>query len=367
MLMQCAALKKKYRITTAGFSPVPDTDIDFIKLSGRADKAIFKFHLGLPGILRAPFSIVNKLYLLLSGSIPGFSSEDFRILKKQRYELIICHHPHSLSLAFRLKKLYASKIIFNAHEIYPLEFENDTIWMKNNFEAIDGLLKKYLAQCDYVFSVNREICDFYENRYVCKCIPIHNSKPFFDLEPAMVSNPIRIIHHGGAMPQRKLEQMADAVLACKGKYELTFMLVNTHSAYLKKLRENYEGRGVRFLPAVSYQEIIGTINKHDVGLYILPNDTINHDLALPNKMFEFLQAKLAIITSPNKALKSFVLDNGIGAVAGGFDTEDMKNLLASLTEEEIMKFKRRSKDLSWEMSSEKDEKQILKAVEMLLD
>jgi glycosyltransferase involved in cell wall biosynthesis len=364
--MQFTALKDHFDITTAGFTPINDPKAKFIRLTHKTKKAWFNFHLNFPALLRIPFSLLNKIQFSLAGQHIGFSVEDHNLLSEQKYDLIICHHPNTLEMGFKLRSKYNCKLIFNAHEIYPYEFENDEAWMQANFERIDNLLKMYLNKCDAVFTVNKEISEFYSERYGCKALAIHNSKPFKDLASTPVQTPIRIIHHGGAMPERKLEQMADAVLACGNKYSLTFMLMNTNTAYLEKLKAAYENKGVEFLEPVPYDKIIEAINKYDLGLYILPNDTINHDLALPNKVFEFVQAKLALVVSPNKAMTNMVLNYGIGKVSAGFDAKSMADLLKDLNREEILGFKQRAKEVSQQLSSQADEKLIFNTVKSLL-
>jgi len=365
--MQCAALKNIFAVTTAGFSPTGDPSIAFIQLTAEKRKPWFNFHLELNRLFRAPFSLLNKFQFYLSGSKLSFPEKDYKELSKHSFDLIICHHPASLDLAFKLKSKYNCKLIFNAHEIYSLEFEDDPQWMKNNFNIIDGLLRKYLPQCDRVFSVNQEICDFYIEQYKCKCVPVHNSKPYHPVKAGQVYLPMRVIHHGGAMPQRKLEQMADAVLSLPDKYALTFMLVNTNNRYLSELKAKYEPLGIKFIDTVPYSEIIHAINSYDIGLYILPQGNINQQLALPNKLFEFLQAKLAIICSPNKAMKNLVTTNKIGAVAEGFETSDMIKLLKSLTPEQVYSYKKRCEEVASELSSASDEERILNTVSSLLN
>jgi len=367
LLMQCAALKTNFEITTAGFSAVNNGSIGFIQLTNEKREALISFHKQLPFFLRLPFSLINHLQGKWRDWFISDSSADYKKLKDLKFDLIICHHPSTLVMAMKLKKRYKSRLIFNAHEIYPLEFEDDPEWMKNNSEAIDNLLKSYLGKCDQVFTVNPEICDFYFNRYKVKCLPIHNSKPFNDLEASPVKNPMKIIHHGGAMPQRKLEQMAEAVLACGNKFELTFMLVNTNPEYLRFLKEKYEPRGIKFVEPVAYDQIIKSINKFDIGLYILPADNLNHHLALPNKLFEFIQAKLAIVCSPNPAMKNLVLTNGVGIVSKGFEVQDMVELLTSLKAETVMDLKKNSQEVAAKLSSKVDEERILSTVNALLN
>lgn len=365
--MQVKALRNNYSITTAGLSRIEDDAIGFLKLDKVYDAPLFKFHLGFPKFFRIPFSICNMVLFGLSGKSNTYSRNDLKKLSSTNYNLIICHHPETIELGLKLKRKFGCKLIFNAHEIYPLEFDNDEVWMFRNHKRLDTILRNGLPYFDCVLTVSDEINNWYRERYACKILTVHNSKPYYAITSHQLSKPIRVIHHGGAMPQRNLEQMAEAVLACNGRYELTFMLMETDPRYYKVLREKYEPKGVKFVPPVNYNDIIPTISSYDIGLYILPNDTINHDLALPNKVFEFLQARLAIITSPNKGLKKFVLENGIGLVSDGFESMDMAKLLMSLDSDQIQKLKQTSNEVAVRLSSENDESIILEAVKSVLD
>jgi hypothetical protein len=334
--MEYDALKEDFDLTMAGFSPVSDHKIPFVPLSAKKISAWFNFHYKLHSIIRKPFSLFNKLQYKLRGHSPEFQYEDYLLLSKRHFDLIICHHPNALELAVKLIKGNSCKLIFNAHEIYPYEFEENIDWMDKNFKPIDSILKKYLISCEIVLSVNQQIADFYISNYGVKAVPVFNSKAFYELSALSVNKPIKLIHHGGAVARRKLEQMADAVINCNGKYELTFMLLDsTSDGYLTRLKATYGPKGIKFINPVSYHEIIPLLNEYDGGLYILPADNRNHILALPNKFFEFIQARLCLIISPNSAMKYLVEKYHVGVVAEDFSVEAMTTLLKKLSPEQI--------------------------------
>lgn len=366
VVMEVKALKSKFQITTAGFSGCNDSEVQFLEVTKDCDKPLFTFHIGLPLLARLPFTLANRLFFRFTGRTQKFSRKDFLRLSKENYDIIICHHPETMNLAVKLKSKTGCKLIFNAHEIYPFEFGGNTEWMTINYSRIDGILRAFLPYFEYIFTVNDEIANWYRLEYSINTVAVHNSKPYNNISPSLVHHPIRIIHHGGAMPQRKLEDMAEAVLACDGKYEMTFMLVETNHGYLKYLREKYQSRVIKFLPPVAYGQIIEAISEYDIGLYILPNDSLNHQLALPNKVFEFLQARLAIVTSPNKGLSNFVLRYQLGKVSRGFEIEDMVALLLNLEKSEIQKCKENANMVALDLSSERDEEMILYIVNKII-
>lgn len=364
--MQCRALNSDFKIATAGLAPVKNDKIEFIKLSGTESIRSINFHHHFPFILRYPFTLINKLLFSISGDTPFYSGADLKKLKNSKPDLIICHHPPSLPLALQIKKHLQIPVLFNAHEIYAFEFEDDKEWMATQSEKIDKELKQHLPECSAVLTVNKEIADFYTNRYQCRSVVVHNSKPYTSIPAKAVKEKIRIIHHGGAMPQRKLELIADAVLAMKEKYELTFMLKATDPNYLESLKRKYSSQGILFRDPVSYETIIETINQYDVGIHLLPEGNINHDFALPNKIFEYVQAKLAILASPNKAMKNFIEQYDIGMVFNGYSSESISNTLNKLNKEMIAHFKEQCVRSAKELSSENDEKRILQTVREVL-
>lgn len=365
--MQCNALSSEFKIVTAGLSPVNDNRIAFIKLRGTENKRYINFHHGLPAILRYPFTFINKLLFSFYGDTTLFSGVDLKQLEEIHPDLIISHHPPSLPLAIQLKNNLKVPLIFNAHEIYAFEFEDDKEWMKSQSEKIDTELKKFLPQCSALFTVNEEIANFYSKRYGCKALVVHNSKPHTSIPPSKNTGKIKIIHHGGAMPQRKLEEIAEAVLLTQEKFELTFMLKPTDQNYLRSLKEKYNSKGIIFKDPVPFEKIIETINQYDIGIHLLPEGNINHEFALPNKIFEFVQAKLAVITSPNTSLKNFILNNDIGMVFEGYTSSSIVKLLNTIDREKVMHFKEQCLRSAEKLSSEEDESRILHTVKEILN
>ena len=47
------------------------------------------------------------------------------------------------------------------------------------------------------------------------------------------------------------------------------------------------------------QSVARTLNAHDVGVYVLPPVSFNHLWALPNKVFDFVQGRLALVVGPS--------------------------------------------------------------------
>ena len=88
--------------------------------------------------------------------------------------------------------------------------------------------------------------------------------------------------------------------------------------------------------------ITKAINAYDIGLYMIPPATFNLRMALPNKFFEFIQARLMVAAWPLEEIKPIIDAEGVGLCTDQFTVESMANALTVLTPEEIASAKLRS-------------------------
>jgi glycosyltransferase involved in cell wall biosynthesis len=124
---------------------------------------------------------------------------------------------------------------------------------------------------------------------------------------------------------------------------------------------------VSFIKPVSFKEIIPTINKYDIGIYILNPNGFNNEYALPNKIFEYVQAKLAIAISPSKEMRHIVEKYDLGVVADDFSPESLAKKIKELSKDDIFRFKQNSEIASKVENAEKYSELYLSHIKMLLN
>jgi hypothetical protein len=78
---------------------------------------------------------------------------------------------------------------------------------------------------------------------------------------------------------------------------------------------------------------------YDVGLYLLPPNNFNHAMALPNKLFEFIQARLAVAIGPSPEMARIVREFDCGIVADDFTPATLARALNSLTAADVDRMK----------------------------
>ena len=156
------------------------------------------------------------------------------------------------------------------------------------------------------------------------------------------------------MPDREIEVMIEAASRVPG---IAFDLYLTHNSpsYVKELRELATATGnghIRILDPVPYDELIATLNRYDIGFYSIPPVSFNQKHSLPNKFFDFIQARLALAIGPSIEMSSIVESKNLGNVAESFDASSLSAMLKRFTHETVTEFKSASHANARDLSAE---------------
>jgi hypothetical protein len=108
------------------------------------------------------------------------------------------------------------------------------------------------------------------------------------------------------------------------------------------------------------------LNQFDLGVFLLEPVNFNYRLALPNKLFEFIQARLGVAIGPSPEMARVVESTGCGVVAPDFRPASLAACLARLGEGEINALKARADAAAPVLSARTNERIFLRLVERLL-
>jgi hypothetical protein len=364
------ALSANYEITFCGYSAYKG--LKFIDLGEFVErKKSITFHLKFPAFIRKPISaLLNIFYYSKSENIlnPLFNiNKAVDKLKKYEPDVMICHGLGFLQLCGTLKA-GKTKLIFNAHEYYLKEFEENAEWVKHTKPHYKYLLDKYTDKIDLMFCVCESIQADYQKEYKLNSVVINNARDYSELKPKELQDgeTVKLIHHGAALRGRKIELIIEVGNLLPENYELTLMLTNADPQYLSELKQNAKNKRIHFAEPVEMDKIPSFLNNFDIGLYILPPTNYNNLAALPNKFFDFIQGRLCLAVSPNIEMKNIIEKYNIGIVSSDFTPEKMADKIKALTVGEINNFKNNSDKRAGELSGEKNKEKVLSEVKKLV-
>ena len=296
----------------------------------------------------------------------------FNELKTARFSAIVCHDAVYLPFAEAIRNLPQNRgrcaVVMDAREFYPREFENRFLWRLLHQGLNEYLCRRYLPKPDVVFTVSPGLKRGYEEEYGVSCLVLPSYPDAIALSPRSASaGPIRCIHHGSASPGRKIELMIDAFRHLGGKATLDLMLVPNKQWYYTRLKQYAATTSnVRVIEPVAMPDIVPAISGYDVGVFLLPDNTFNHKHVLPNKIFEYIQARLAIAVSPNPDMADLVKNHSLGVVARDYTPESLAQAIAGLSRESIDQYKANAhaaaQEMCWQSNVALIQKSLLKAI-----
>jgi len=253
----------------------------------------------------------------------------------------------ALPAAIHAAKRTGARVLFDAHEYSPERLPRRTMLRALARPLYRWLLATYGPRADAMVTVGPALAERYLAEFGLRAGVVRNCPPYQDL-PLHATDPghIRLIHHGVAMPARQLERMIDVVARCDARWHLCFVLLDDGSRHVDALARYAERRApgrVAFRDPVPPDRIAATLNAEaDVGLFLLPPVDFSYRMALPNKLFEFIMAGLAVAIGPSPEMARVVEEHGCGVIGHDFEPASLADRLNRLTEADIDAFKRRS-------------------------
>lgn len=363
MLRQVQMLEKRFQLTLVCFDIPSGLKVTFIKLPYARLGWVRKMWLGALLWLRI-FPLAYKIFHPYEKTVRSQ-------LANRTFDLVVANDAETLPLAMNWK---GAKILFDAHEYAPLQFEGNRVW-KMFFSPLNTwLCKKYIPRVDRMITVSDTMADGYEKNFGKRGVIITNAASYSD-RPIVLpkENKIKLVHHGVANKFRGLAALLEMMALLDDRFTLDMYLlipINTSQAtrqYVEELKTRIQdSTKIRILPPVSQPDLIPVISQYDMGIFIPPPASFNAVSALPNKLFDFIQARLAVAISPLREMVKVVQTYNLGIIADDFSASNMAAKLNALTYDELILYKKNTQKAAEELNAEKNEEIVNKLLDELL-
>ncbi|WP_335986370.1 glycosyltransferase family 4 protein [Glycomyces sp. MUSA5-2] len=257
-------------------------------------------------------------------------------------DLIHVHDAFPLGIAARVSDRMRAegkrvRILYDAHEYVP--GHSDGIPLPRQV-ALTRYERRYLPYADAVVTVSGPLAKLLQADHG------------LDREPSVVLNaplgagPARpdpgdvrsdckldedtplAVYSGWAAPERQIDVMIEAARLVPGLH-LAFLIskVRMESPYGKSLVALGEELGVadrlHFRDYVHYADLPRFLSTADMGIHPMRTGSVNHEIALPNKFFEYSHARLPLVVSNVKTMAAEVRRLGNGEVFTSGDPASM--------------------------------------------
>lgn len=339
VLRQIRLFTDDYAVTTVGYGPAPDGVVEHVQVPDE----VISWHLDRR-------LVVLRRYQSAYDTSPVIQHLRPR-LEPGQWDVVLANDVETVPLAVSLQP--AGGVHADLHEYASRQNEESRRWRWFVAPYRRWLVRTWVSRAASVTTVGAILADEYRREFGLEAGVVPNAAPYADRSPTPVGDPLRLVHSGAARRNRSLGVMLDAVRLTQRPVTLDLYLVPNDPAYLAELQhEAADLPQVRFNAPVSPDELVERLGACDVGVFVLPPLTFNYLNTLPNKFFDFVQARLGIVVGPSPEMAALVREHQLGTVTEDFTAESLARALDALTPEAVSGYKAASDAVARELSAE---------------
>jgi glycosyltransferase involved in cell wall biosynthesis len=296
-----------------------------------------------------------------------FNIRLFIFLLFHKYDLLVSNDLDTLLPNFLISKLKRIPLVYDSHEYFTgvPEIQNRPFvkWVWKSIE------KQVFPRLKYIMTVSDSIAIQYEKDYGLKPITVRNCAirteliiPYSRDELKLNSDHLLLILQGtGINVDRGGEELIDAV-AITEKVSLLIIGSGDKIEFLtKKVKELGLAERVKFIHPLPWENLMKYTRSIDAGLSLDKNSNMNYKFSLPNKLFDYLSAGLAVIASDLPEISKILSEYKCGIIIPEVNKEEISNAIKKLRDnrELLSELKQNSviasKSINWENESLKVE------------
>lgn len=359
VLRQVRVLAEHGDVTTLGYGEQPEGTAEHLQVDDGLNS--------LPRTVRGVALLATRRLKAAELAAPAIQ-RGLQLLGDRRFDLVVANDARALPLAHAVA--HGAPVWADMHEWAAEEFSHVLVWRLLVAPLMDHACREYLPRCAAVTTVCEPLAQRYQERYGPPVQVVRNAGPWRDLQPTPLEDGrIRLVHSGGAVRGRNIETLIRSTLALpQCTLDLYLVAAEDGGRYLRELGELAQGSDrITIHPPVPPAELPATMNRYDVGVFCMPPINVNAEYALPNKFFDFVQARLAHAVGPAQEMRRLVESHHLGVVSADFSDEAFTEALRQLTPERVWAGKQASHENARLLSSEADEAVEHRILERLLD
>lgn len=356
VLRQLDVLAEFGDVTTLAYGPKAPAALDHLEVPR-----------SLPSLPQTPVGVLElvlRRYRAVELEAPAMKAA-LAAVSGRSFDIVVANEARALPLAFKIEG--DPHIWCDLHEWAPEERTHVSSWRLLVAPFMRWICEVYLPRVEVSTTINDSIAAMYTEAFGVEPAIVRNAIAYRrDLKPVQTDPEIvRLAHSGGAVPGRNIEAIVEAVELLGDGYTLDLYLIPSREgdSYWRGLMRQIEAspRTTLHLP-VAPHELPDVLNAYDLGVFVLPPLTPNHRHMLPNKFFDFVQARLGLVFGPSVETDRLIAHHQLGVVTEGYTAADIAAAIRAIGVDDITRFKKNADAAAYELSSARDletERQIL--------
>ncbi len=240
-------------------------------------------------------------------------------IRRVRPEVVHAHDAAMLLPGILGARLTGARLVYDSHELATSVPYRERLWAA----FVSAIERLVVPRCAAVITVSDGIAQRLRERYRLPRTPwvvrnvsalAPNGRPGLRASLGIAADTPLVLHQGAPAPARGCEVLVEAVNRMPGVH-LAF-LGDPEPGYAAGLRDLIARRGLKervtLLPSVPLEDLLAHTAEANVGVTLLQDTCLNHRLALPNKLFEYIAAEVPVVAAALPETQRLVEGHGVG-------------------------------------------------------
>ena len=215
-----------------------------------------------------------------------------------------------------------------------------------------------LPKLKNTYTVCNSIADFYDEKYNTRFETILNLPNKKELKlgefPFKTKGKKIIIYQGAVNIGRGLELMIDTMEFLENCIFVVIGYGDIYKELVKKVEIKNLSHRIHFLGKIPPSELHKITPLANLGLSIEEDLGLNYRFALPNKIFDYIQAEVPILVSNLPEMKMISINYNVGEIVRNRKPIELAKQIEGLIEKDFSDgLKKAKKELIWENQEEK--------------
>lgn len=242
-----------------------------------------------------PFYRIHLKSKSLKTAYFEFNWKLYQILKKKADKNTILHANDIDAILpnYLISKQLNIPLVFDSHEIFT---EMPAIQGRLSQKIWRLLERNTVPHVRFMMTESQSYADWFEKHYGVKPVVVRNIPRRIETVPTITENhPKVVIYQGVINMSRGIDK---AILAMKFLENTELVIVGDgpmRKTYEHLVRENHLEEKVKFLGKLKPENLRKVTKKADVGLSIEENGGVSYLYSLPNKVSDYIQARVPIV------------------------------------------------------------------------
>ncbi len=305
----------------------------------------------------------HRIKLLFNKGFLFYAEYNLRLFFKLLFfkkDILLSNDLDTLLPNYLISKIFNKKLVYDSHELFTEVPElinrpfQQNFWLK-----IEAFILPKLKNC---YTVSNSVAKYYTNKYNTSFLTIRNV-PYFIKNTETGKFPFNtnkkkiILYQGAVNKGRGLELMIEAMPFINNALFVIIGNGDIKKEIKQQIHHLQLQKKVHLISKITPKKLRKLTPLANLGISLEEDLGLNYKYALPNKLFDYVQAKIPILVSNLPEMKKVIEKYNIGEIVNNRNSKTLATQIKAILQKEKKSYTANleiaANELNWEKESKK--------------